>query len=101
MQGYNLRGKLITDPYFEEVPTHEAIDKYIPHDYNSSKIKKVTFSFCRDGKSKEELKVEVYGPLAIKVDQYFRLGDNCILIFDRIVGASSPLYPNEIELHYR
>ena len=95
VRNLNLHGKLITNPYFEEVPIHEAIAKYIPPDYNSSKIEKVTFSFCRDDKQ-EELKVEVYGPLSIEVLQNLKLGDNCELVFDRIVGASSPLYPNDI-----
>ncbi len=95
MRNFNLHGKLITAPCFEEVPTHEAMDKYIPPDYNSSKIEKVTFSFCRDGKS-EKIKVEVYGPLAIKVFQNLRHGKNCELVFDRIVGASLPLYPNDV-----
>ena len=43
---HKLYGKLITEPCFEEVPTHEAQSKYIPHDYNSSEIGKVAFSFA-------------------------------------------------------
>ncbi len=96
MQDFNLRGKLITDPYFEEVPTHEAKAKYIPHDHNSLTIAKVTFSFCRDVNPEEKIKVEVFGSLAIDVFQNLKSGDNCQLEFDRIVGASSPLYPNGI-----
>ena len=97
MRDYNLYGKLITEPCFEEVATHETIRKYIPYDYNSSEIEKVEFSFCRDGKQ-EKIKVEVYGDLAIKVVNNLKIGDNCILVFDRVVGASFPLYPNDIIL---
>lgn len=95
LRNLNLHCKLITNPYFKGVPIHEAIAKYITPDYNSSKIEKVPFIFCRDDKQ-EELEVGVYGPLANKDLQNLKLGDNCEFVFDRIVGASSPLNPNDI-----
>ena len=96
MKDLSMYGELMTDPCFEEISLYEAKSKYIPRDYGYTTVEKVTFKFRWDTNPNLIMEVEVHGPLAVMVHENFGSGDRCRLHFNRIVGASRPLYPENI-----
>lgn len=104
----SMKGELTTDPQYEDIPFHEALEKYRPREHFCETLAKVTFKFRFKpqrpsrpqvfGRQSDLIEpivdVEIHGEMASKV-QNLRRGDKCILK-TKTIRSRSPVYPDEI-----
>ena len=84
----SMQGELTTDPKYEDIPFHEALEKYRPRDRFSETLAKVSFKFRFEpersssyqmfGRQPDPIEqivdVEIHGEMVSKV-QNLRRGD--------------------------